>query len=84
MNVDIYILSNNIELHSKIISHLEEIGYLFLEKTNEKSSNGKKDILIFSRKTSERNLDTLKENIKDELERSIPNLYSDIEIRISY
>ncbi|WP_025289697.1 hypothetical protein [Bibersteinia trehalosi] len=84
MNIDIYILSNNIDQHSRIIINLEEIGYLFLEKTYKKVSNGEKYILIFSRKTSERNLDTLKENIKYELDQTIPNLYSDIEIKVSY
>lgn len=39
---------------------------------------------FFSRKTSEKNLDTLKENVKNELNQAIPNLYSDIEIRVSY
>lgn len=84
MNIDIHIISNQPEKHLEIISKLEEIGYLFLDKEYKKVSSGDQYILIFSRKTSERNLDTLKENIQSELNDIIPNLYSDLQIRISY
>lgn len=84
MNINIHIISNYPEQHSGIISKLEEIGYLFLDKTYKELPNGERHILIFSRKTSEKNLDTLKENVKNELNQAIPNLYSDIEIRVSY
>ncbi|RRN04414.1 hypothetical protein EIM44_02935 [Bibersteinia trehalosi] len=84
MNTDIHIISNQPEKHLEIISKLEEIGYLFLDKEYKKVSNEDQYILIFSRKTSERNLDTLKENIQGELNNIIPNLYSDIEIKVSY
>lgn len=84
MNIDIHIISNQPEKHLEIISKLEEIAYLFLDKEYKKVSNEEQYILIFSRKTSERNLDTLKENIQGELNDIIPNLYSDLQIRISY
>ncbi|MDO4431659.1 MAG: hypothetical protein Q4B95_10330 [Lonepinella koalarum] len=73
MNIDIHIISNQSEKHLEIISKLEEIGYLFLNKEYKKVSCGDQYILIFSRKTSERNLDTLKENVQDELNHIIPN-----------
>lgn len=84
MNIDLYILSNNLDQHSEIISKLEEIGCLFLDKIYEKVPNGDRYALVFSLKTSEKNLDILKENIKNELNQTIPTLYSDIEIRVSY
>lgn len=84
MNIDIHIISNEPKQHLEIINRLEEIGYFFLEKIHKKVSNKEQHILIFSRKTFERNLDTLKDKVKDELNQSIPNLYSDIEIKVSY
>lgn len=84
MNIDIHIISNDPKQHLEIINRLEEIGYYFLEKTHKKVSNKEQYILFFSRKTSECNLDILKCKVKDELNQTIPNLYSDIEIRISY
>ncbi|QLD33563.1 hypothetical protein [Mannheimia varigena] len=84
MSTEIHIISNNVELHSDIISKLEKENYTFLEKYSDKATNGKKHILIFHKEIFDINLEKLKTNIKKELDSIILNLYSDIEIKVSY
>lgn len=82
MDTEIHIISNNVELHYDIISKLEKANYAFLEKYSEKATNGERHILIFHKNIFDVNLDDLKSKIKNELDALIPNLYSDLEIRV--
>lgn len=84
MSIDVHIISNKIELHSEIIGKLEGAGYFFLEKYKEKTSNGEQHILAFYRQVFDLNLDTMKNKVRDELNKVIPNLYSDVQIRVFY
>lgn len=84
MSTEIHIISNNVEFHSDIISKLEKENYTFLKKYSDKATNGEKLVLIFHKDIFDINLNELKIKIKNELESLIQNLYSDIEIRVSY